>query len=129
MREIKFRAWHKERKGWAFIGWGPYDLSCHSDTGVVNLGDWEDVASVDDLDFQLYVGIEDNRGKDIYDGDIVLDCNGDFCEVHWGASGFQFIVRSHDETRRRNRIRHKFGDFEVIGNIYENSELLKEREK
>lgn len=109
-RKVWFRAWDKQRKEWGYFTlselvqgqasliWSHFENWCE------------------------YTGLEDKNGKRIYEGDIVRSfVDGEKCDdfpVEWEVenaggdlfSGFVFSP-DHDE-------------FEIIGNIYENSELL-----
>ena len=79
-----------------------------------------------ECDLMQYTGIKDKNGKEIYEGDIVR-CNSGFYEGGVGVityvsadnePGF-FIVFANYETEV------DFNNIEVIGNIYENPELIK----
>ena len=94
-------------------------------------GSWEDIAEILDECEVLnetvgqYIGVNDNTGKEIYKGDIVElpRCNNTRAIVE--EFGVGYILR---ETDGSGFIR--FSDepnpfnFKVIGNIYENPELL-----
>ena len=63
-------------------------------------------------DLMQFTGLKDKNGKEIYEGDIVRqDYDNALCEVKFISGCFSPF--KHD------------GQFVVIGNIYENPELLK----
>lgn len=74
-----------------------------------------------------YIGLLDKYGKEIYEGDIVKEIpNGHISQIEWDSLGFrmnpEYEPKSLWELAINNRIK-------VIGNIYENPELLKEAGK
>jgi len=113
MREIKFRAWDKKRN--KFVS----DFNLSPKGNILcehsNLG-YKGVFEVD-LELMQYTGLKDKNGKEIYEGDIVKmladSLNGEEnIEVKWRKEGFWEYFNGFDNC-------------EVIGNIYENTELLK----
>ena len=107
MREIKFRAWD----------------GCQMQS-VVYVGDNEVYTCPKCIPMQ-YTGLKDKNGTEIYEGDILSYDDGRITYVTW-----------HDYTARFDSIGvtskgvpHPLSDrpellAEVIGNIYENPELL-----
>ena len=111
MREIKFRAWHKS---WGLmaneIGIG--DIEANIIVG--NTGDTLDIPEeYSNLVFMQYTGLKDMNGNEIYEGDIAHNGGvvvfGDGCFLLKTAGDLDMLVRYR---------------MEVIGNIYENPELL-----
>src|SRR5260221_6486985 len=117
MREIKFRAWLPEAELMA------YDVSFDASSG------W---ANGNGVTYLQYTGLKDNNGKEIYEGDIVRDYNHGQAEKWWGAVVWQqvgFQVSYHKPSNKTWTDLTIFAEdkttkWEVIGNIYENKELL-----
>jgi uncharacterized phage protein (TIGR01671 family) len=123
MREIKFRAWHNTQNVMLQVG-DDYGTENPLDCVMYKLGG-------QDVVLMQYTGLKDKNGREIYEGDIVstdLDRpfnivifrNGSFmfqCHDN-GKDYFDLMLPPDDESDN-----WKFG--EVIGNIYENPELLK----
>ena len=74
-------------------------------------------------------GLKDKNGKFVYEGDICRNVrNGDIVYVSWHGT-LAGYVWSKKETPLRNsfgELFRIFDKYEVIGNIYENPELLEE---
>jgi uncharacterized phage protein (TIGR01671 family) len=126
MREIKFRIWDKK------TGEMRYNVSVNSkgmarvcrSTGFALQYDPE----YEELPVMQFVGLRDKNGKEIYEGDIVKFFDGSFKEkiireVYFDTELLEFGVKNS------NALFHcQFSDeFEVIGNIFENPELLESR--
>lgn len=131
-REIKFRAWKTEftRVGEHNIGKMAYDIVLANP-----IGNNADIRVNDILakthNLMQYTGLKDKNGKEIYEGDIckVINYASDYLKVR----GKMYCVISWSNTTgfygKGFGIPTTFSigeEFEVIGNIYENPELLKE---
>ena len=123
----KFRAWHKT---WEEMG----KVTCiHFDDkqSVISMFCEEEQASSALLDDEVIImqstGLKDKNGKEIFEGDIV-DYKGRRAVVKWHGSYASFIYRFVDELQERKSEWHPlflaYYHFEIIGNIYENKELL-----
>lgn len=137
-REIKFRAWDKERNEMYY----PSSLHCHfrGNTAFNSTRFSGDDYSI----LMQYVGLKDKNGKEIYEGDIVKlhdtweDTESLFCTFIVKISQisnlyFEVLTQTKDFKKIYSYDRGddpKFGYWvypymEVIGNVYENLELLK----
>jgi len=134
MREIKFRGKLKEhfgnKDGSVVIQKGTWIKG-----GVVFDEDrvWIDTKYhgqilVDKETVGQYTGLHDKNGKEIYEGDIVkIDCptmklTG---KIKYSEMSAMFYI--HDEIEDiEETLWYQKEEYEVIGNIYENPELLKE---
>ena len=114
MRELKFRAWDER---WEFM------------TAKVSFEDLQNgfvgLYGEDNIVMQ-YTGLKDKNGKEIFEGDILTHNSGKFLikidcyGVNFlGDGNEQYSNRFDDETLFYNEY-----EWEIIGNIYENPELL-----
>ena len=121
----KFRAWDKKLKTML-------DVSLIDFKKRVLVGEhWEfgetNFMSFDEIELMQSTGLKDKNGNEIFEGDIV-DYKGRKAVVKWHGSYASFIYRFVDELQERKSewkpLYLAYYHFEVIGNIYENKELL-----
>jgi uncharacterized phage protein (TIGR01671 family) len=145
-REIKFRIWDKKYKTMddvleldldLKVGMSGYRIDYDKDPG-------EDCSpspspalnyfKFDEVILMQYTGLKDKNGKEIYEGDIVniyhvIDkkrCNEGKYKVKYEKtiSGFPIILQPFTDYDEEIGGYHTPSHFEVIGNIYENPELM-----
>uniref|UniRef100_A0A6M3LNN1 Putative YopX protein n=2 Tax=viral metagenome TaxID=1070528 RepID=A0A6M3LNN1_9ZZZZ len=130
MREIKFRAYHKTQKQMFYSFYldfrGKIGVWNHEETEII-FGDYPF------LELMQYTGLHDKNGKEVFEGDIVRlsNVNDDGDEGKTCVAVMRGFEATFDEipdgwyypmgsTAQAHR--------EVIGNIYENQELLEAKE-
>lgn len=80
--------------------------------------------------FMQYIGVDDKNGKEIYEDDIVITNSGRICKVvRFSSPQYQgWDLEPIEAKNPPPKERELWKDFEVIGNVYENADLLKEEE-
>lgn len=108
MKNLKFRIWDKVENKYIFI-------TKREDY------DWLAVAvEYPELyDVQQFTGLLDKQSKEIYEGDIVRSSMGHIDEIVW-SSGCFCLARA----MMMYELTYGLDGFEVIGNIFENPELI-----
>lgn len=127
MREIKFRAWDKELEEWTNYSIAD-DLPRFYDK---HTGCWKTDKEGERFILCQYTRLKDKYGKDIYEGDIIKSVS--FAKpigiVEYSDENQAFIFNDLDKKYRgySTALMNQFDDgFEILGNIYENPELLEE---
>lgn len=128
-REIKFRGWDSVNEVMLPVE------SINFREGYVSLneGDNSLTDTLEMIELMQYTCLKDKNRKEIYEGDI-LERHG-YWPIRIEYDKGCLMVRDLDEVRYNNLILNvpicnfeSINDWKVIGNIYENPELL-EREK
>lgn len=123
-REIKFRAWDKRQKAMVLVN--------IEHSGAFTLGGYNVLTSPtrpQDLIPLQYINIDDYKGNNIYEGDILRHPEGDVFIAEWrkGYVGFRaFYPGSGDHSAIYHQVSSR-GQAVVVGNIYENPELLEDK--
>lgn len=129
-RILKFRAWLKPR-------WDDdidankmyYDIQNSYDTlGDVKpydpMGSFDEWLNDEVAIIEQYTGLKDKNGKEIYEGDIVVNTyydDGEMYKILWVDDSVAFGMESLDDMEL---YKLPLESLEVIGNIHENAELL-----
>ena len=119
MREIKFRIWNTkeyyytdpEHLGEYHFGIGK-GIDNASKDKIYNTKEWV---------WQQFTGLKDKNGKEIYESDICTERNNN-CKISFVNGAFipEWVNRGYSNYS----LNYHCSKLEVIGNIYENPELL-----
>lgn len=115
MREIKFRAWYHTEK--RMIDWNEMQDNSIESLDTYFRGVFGDVSPV-----MQYTGLKDKNGKEIYEGDIYK------AKMHVVKTGRTIESIEVVEDIRGDNV-YYYDEVEVIGNIYENPDLLGSEDK
>lgn len=126
----KYRAWDKMRKEMNYkVLVGNCDEEDENWTcPIIWNEEAKDWLHFDDYKcIMLSTCLVDKNGQEIFEGDIV-DYKGRKAVIKWHGSYASFIYRFIDEPQTRkpewNILYLAYMKFEIVGNIYENPELL-----
>jgi len=123
-RPIKFRVWNNKSKTWKGADYNVdggdrcAHLCCKLKNGIFTLN------STENLIYQLFTGLLDKNGREIYEGDIVEYTYKSRSDKFTGI--FEWFVCGFCINRKvcgDNPI--QCDNFEIIGNVFENGELIR----
>ena len=118
MNNLKFRAWDKANKEMLKI-----DVIDFYSEEIMVLED-DSTMKFSDVVLMQSTGLFDKNGVEIFDGDIVRNIHtGSVGRVNWCVHNTGFFYYVEKDKKDYTVFRAKY-NLEVIGNTYENKELL-----
>ncbi|WP_431162817.1 YopX family protein [Bacillus mycoides] len=119
MQVVKFRVWDMKRKEMVYIN----DLYFFEEEGIHEIIDGIAKGHHTAYKIMQYTSMKDKKGKRVYEGDIISyrdrvyesDEREVICFIDGGFGTKDWWLRD-------------IGEYEVVGNVYENPELIEESE-
>lgn len=146
-REIKFRAWDKDRKKMIYrfadkLNMKGYVLLWSTDNDRLFCGNYMDNGDWQEPELMQFTGLKDKNGKEIYEGDIIACVENKFGtgkHEYWSVDYEEASFVAYNQLNSNRILEHENGETlfypagigyppiecELIGNIYETPELLK----
>ncbi len=124
MKELKIKAWlKKEKKMVSIIGIDfNYEYIRYTEDDNLFNSDYK-VAEFKDIELLQFTGLKDNGGQELYEADVI--------KFNDGIDDIYGLISYDDEdgTYRvsyeniTEHLSEREGDFEIVGNIFENPQL------
>lgn len=146
MRELKFRAWHNHDKkmyeiaeldlfwGLATLQWWEKEgkkevryVKMEGITGEIDNGEKDPLQKTFGIEIMQYTGLKDDNGVEIYEGDIaklVWDGEETTLEVIFDLEELAYLGRYVRYVVPKYKYLSVNNEIKIIGNTYENPELL-----
>ena len=140
MSIIKFRAWDKEEKQMIYDVQNTYDYGCCNGEGAIEESFKNVLEDNNRYEVMQFVNLHDIENKELYTGDISQDQKGKVFVIYCGEGGFCMCLAKEWNWATINGIfptQFKglsgmdcggwfLNEYKIIGNIYENPELIAE---
>ena len=124
MREFKMKAWlKKENKMASIIGIDlNYQYIRYSDDGNLFKDDYK-IAEFKDIELLQFTGAKDKAGQEVYEADVIKFNDGIddiYGLISYDDEDAVYCVSYENITEHLSNMA---GDFEIVGNIFENPNL------
>jgi hypothetical protein len=123
-RLLKFRAWiNDQNKIIKVFGFNEVLLFEQIfDSPCIN----ENIYEIENCRLMQFTGLDDRNNVEIYEGDILKLPNGAVGVIEWLECGF--VLRLKNEKIWQNLLFNVSKHYLIIGNVFENSDLLTQNE-
>ena len=124
---LECRAWSVKDKKMYYVEYGEGFFETNGSWWAVSKDEAERAGSFCNDILMQFTGLLDKNGTKIYEGDIVnVICRFDRANMVVCYENCQFVLRISEKIGYKHLV--DMMNLEVIGNIYENPELLKEED-
>ena len=123
-RKIKFRIWDIENKEMLRVQELDFEPTFYGGRIAIRADQYNDYFDTEDMILMQYTGIHDKNGKEIYEGDILKSIQWNVIYlVKYIGTAF-YLCREGNKGFNKITTWNNAEKSEVIGNIYDNPELL-----
>ena len=124
MKEFKMKAWlKKENKMVSIIGIDlNYQYIRYTDDGNLFKDDYK-IAEYKDIELLQFTGVKDKAGQEVYEADVIKFNDGIddiYGLISYDDEDAVYCVSYENVTEHLSNMA---GDFEIVGNIFENPNL------
>jgi hypothetical protein len=121
----RFRAWHKTWEEMGKVKRVRFDDEGNVTTVLFRGRDLGTNTHADEIELMQSTGLKDKNGKEIFEGDIVRVLDSTYTVFYDNERG-SYRLKPHDDRWNVDYMSNfsHGGNFEVVGNIYENKEYL-----
>ena len=134
-REIKFRIWDIENKEMLKVQELDFEPTFYGGRIAIRPDQYNDYFDTEDMILMQYTGLHDKNGKELYEGDIVKITNKNskvismkpiIADIEWSEEYLTYTLITTSVKDAFESLKDYLDeyDIEVIGNIYDNPELL-----
>ncbi|MEH7116177.1 YopX family protein [Neobacillus vireti] len=128
MRVFKFRAWDDNKMYYQVRCGGIFDdIPTAPTTWSEKHGDWVNLTGQPYTKIMQFTGLKDKNGNEIYEGDIVKGKAYEFnkCPQIIGEVIYDYCEFKVKAQRDNSKMKAELNTtYEVIGNVFENPELI-----
>lgn len=117
MRDLKFRSWDEQTKSMVYFDLESVQRNLFSVRQIASRNNWSNPV-------MQFTGLYDKNGKEIYEGDVVDGYSGKYqlIFVQVTDTGYFFYWKPLEQCTES--MTGFIDEYTVIGNIYENKDLL-----